>query len=553
MSELRFVRAASVLLALAALSVPPSSARADEAPSTLPRPAQTVRKNEVIAAVLSENPTVKAALSDCRSAALEVKAEIAHYPFDLTLNSQYTTLANPTLAPVSSGTSEPVSTQGALETSAQLSKHLVWGTDLSLTLDAQRQTQHNVLYLGSLGSAFGSLVPPGVTIPSTIVSDVGPGYQATVKLGATQPLLRGAGRSVAQADLHAARVNLTIAELTRDRTASEVLRDALTAYWESWYATAAVDIQKRSRDTAKRQRDEATARIATGSLATADGLTFETQLASREEDVVNAETEQRRRAVDLARLLGRADRPSNFAVPLDAVPEAPPPIEGDLHKEAALASPELRTFAAQIELARVQAQTAGEALRPRLDLDGYVQAQGLGYDDVPAALSQLAGFGAVSAHVGLTLELPLDDTRHRAERARAMLAVETASHKFEEARQSVFADLDTSVQTEASARRRIDLAEQTRAVAARQLAAEEARYATGSSTSIQVLQAEDAVRSAELRLARARADEVQAHLRVAQISGRLLPELTASAQVPALSCSERPLQYDPSAWRFGMF
>jgi outer membrane protein len=382
---------------------------------------------------------------------------------------------------------------------------------------------------------------------------VGPGYQAYVKLGATQPLLRGAGRSVAQADLRAARVNLTIAELTRDRTASEVLRDALTAYWESWYATAAVDIQKRSRDTAKRQRDEATARIATGSLAPADGLTFETQLASREEDVVNAETEQRRRAVDLARLLGRADRPGNFAVPLDAVPEAPPPIAGDLHKEAALASPELRTFAAQIELARVQAQTAGEALRPRLDLDGYVQAQGLGYDDVPAALSQLGSFGAVSAHVGLTLELPLDDTRHRAERARAMLAIETASHKFEESRQSVFADIDTSVQTETSARRRIDLAEQTRAVAARQLAAEEARYATGSSTSIQVLQAEDAVRSAELRLARARTDEVQAHLRVAQLSGRLLPELTANAEVASLSCSERPLQYDRSAWRFGMF
>ena len=120
----------------------------------------------------------------------------------------------------------------------------------------------------------------------------------------------------------------------------------------------------------------------------------------------------------------------------------------------------------------------------------------------------------MSAHVGLTLELPLDDTRHRMERARAALAVETATSRFEEARQRLFADLDSAVAAGTAARHRIELAEQTRAVAVRQLTAEEARYATGGSTSIQVLQAEDAVRSAELRLARARADEVQAHLHV---------------------------------------
>ena len=174
---------------------------------------------------------------------------------------------------------------------------------------------------------------------------------------------------------------------------------------------------------------------------------------------------------------------------------------------------------------------------------------------MPSALSQLGKFGAVSAHVGLTLELPLDDTRHRMERARATLAVESAAHHFEEARQRLFADLDTAVASGVSARRRIELAEQTRAVATRQLTAEEARFATGSSTSIQVVQAEDAVRSAELRLARARADEVQAHLRVAQLGGRLIAEVTAHAEVPgaAQSCARPPPGHDPATWRFGLF
>ena len=359
MSELRHFRAAGVLVALATFGTPFSSARADEGAPSSSATALPLRAPEVVGAVFTANPTVRAALSDCRSAALEVRAETARYPFDLTLNSQYTTIANPTLFPGAAGASPPgtvgVPTQGTLETSAMLSKHLVYGTDVALTLDGQRQTATSVFYLPPQFAAMFAGLLGGKMFPTGVISyPVGPGYQAYVKLGATQPLLRGAGRSVAEADLRAARLNLTIAELTRDRTASEVVRDALTAYWESWYATAAVDIQKRSRDTAKRQRDEATARIATGSLAPADGLTFETQLASREEDVANAETEERRRAVDLARLLGRADLANAFAVPLDAIPEAPTPISGALHQEAALASPELRAFAAQIELARVQ-------------------------------------------------------------------------------------------------------------------------------------------------------------------------------------------------------
>lgn len=49
----------------------------------------------------------------------------------------------------------------------------------------------------------------------------------------TQPLLRGAGRDVVLAQLDAARANRTTTALTRDRSASQLLLDALTAYWSS--------------------------------------------------------------------------------------------------------------------------------------------------------------------------------------------------------------------------------------------------------------------------------------------------------------------------------
>jgi outer membrane protein len=407
----------------------------------------------------------------------------------------------------------------------QLKKHLVEGTDLSLRLDATRQTSSQFFLLPPGTATFGLMVDPD----GTFEAHLGPGYGAALKLTATQPLLRGAGRNVGEADLRAARGQLTTAELSREEAASEVLRDALTAYWESWYANAAVEIERRARDAAQRQLDDATGRIRTGSLAPADGLTFETQVATRDEDVVRAESERSHRAAELARLLGAAQSPESVGVPPDGPPE-PPEEQGDLRTEAIGASPALRVLASAVALASVQAETAGDALRPRLDLDGYLQAQGLAYDDVPAALRQLAKGEALSAHIGLTFELPLDDTQHRAQRDRALLAVDTAGHKLEEGRQQVLASLETLRQAEISARQRVALAGQTREFALRQASAEEARFTTGGSTAIQVLQAQDAVRTAELRVARARTDLAQAHLSVVHLVGRLLQEVTRPAE-----------------------
>jgi outer membrane protein TolC len=508
---------------LAALAlVAPLVAYADDEHAT------ALLEQDVIADVIARNPTLGAALVDCRSASLNVVAEEARYGAVLAADSAYTHSASPALSPPSTVVT---STTDLFETGEELRKHLVWGTDLTLRADESVQASHQVFVLPSqLASVAGNGGGP-------LAVNAGPGYGAYVKLTVSQPLLRGAGRKVAEADLRAAKVNQTIGEITRDRTASEVLRDALTAYWESWYASAALDIQRRSMETARAQRDDANLRIESGSLAPADGLSFETQLASREEDVVTAQAEQGRRAADLRRLLGSVDRAVALA-PGVAAP-TPPELTSDIRREALLASPDIRELLAQLELARVQAETAGDTLRPRIDLDGYVEAQGLGYADVPAAVKQVGQLGAVSAHVGLTFELPLDDRRHRAERGRAELAIETASQKLEETRQRVLADVDTSQTAEASARRRVELGTQTLAVAERQLAAEQARYRTGGSTALQVLQAGDAVRSAELRVARAEADVVQNHLALSHLTGRLLADVIASGHSPvaATSCS----------------
>lgn len=109
------------------------------------------------------------------------------------------------------------------------------------------------------------------------------------------------------------------------------------------------------------------------------------------------------------------------------------------------------------------------------------------------SITHLAGLGAVSAFVSLTHEAPLDTTRRQQERVRCDLAIAAARRGSRRASSGSVADLENAFTRAQSAERRIALAAQTRAIAEQQLAAETARYATGSGTVLQVREAEDAL------------------------------------------------------------
>jgi outer membrane protein TolC len=393
----------------------------------------------------------------------------------------------------------------------ELKKHLVWGTDLSLRVEGSQQ--RSVSTFTNVAS----------NPPTTTQLAVGPNWGALVRLSATQPLLRGAGRDVAEAQLDVARVNRVSAASSRDRTASQLLVDALGAYWELYYASRALDIQRKSLELARAQRDETEARVRTGSLAPVERLTFDTRIATLEEDVAKAEAEELDRSTELARQLGDAGLTQRRA-DTSRTPSTANVPTGDLRGLALTASYDVVEQEQAVRLAEVQAKTAADSLRPRLDLEGYVQAQGLGARAVSPALDQVGSLRAVSAHVGLVYELPLDTTQRRAERDRADLAIDAARKRLDATKQKVTADVDTAVRKDETARKRIALAEQSLEIARRQLDAETARFRTGSSTALQVREAEDQVRSAELRAARASVDLAIAHQQIAHLTGRLLAE-----------------------------
>jgi len=496
MNELRIALLVSVLWTPAAAF---AQARAD---------VPVLSESAVVELALAHNPALRTAMLELESARAAVTAEEGRYPLTLLLDAGATRTKSPRLTRAGVRTAESYDADAG----AELQKRLATGADVSARLGT------------NVGLARASADPTG----TFYADDLGPGYGLLARIGVRQPLLRGAGSEVVEAELNAARAQRTVAERTRARVASELLRSVLEAYWELWYANASVAIEAQSRALAVSQRDDARARANTGSLAPAEVLTFETRVAVRDESVLGAELERTRRGTLLAQQLGDAGQRMQLAVPNESAPPMPELPPGDSERRALDHAGELRELQAAVELARLRARTADDPLQSRLDLDAYVQAEGLGNEALGPAGEQLGKLGAVSAHVGVTYEAALDDRARSATAAQARLAIDLAETRLAEAEQRVVADVRMALANEAAARRRLELAEQSAAIAQRQLEAAQARFQTGSTTPLAVVEAEEEVRTAKLRAARARTDAVLASLRIQHLSGDLLARHASS-------------------------
>lgn len=102
------------------------------------------------------------------------------------------------------------------------------------------------------------------------------------------------------------------------------------------------------------------------------------------------------------------------------------------------------------------------------------------------------------------------------------MAIQIAKQRLTALEQRLVADVNKALTREQSGRRRVKLADATLAIAKQQYEAEAQRFRTGSSTALQVREAENSVRNAELRVSRAHTDWIEASLTLEHLSGRLI-------------------------------
>ena len=458
-------------------------------------------RDAVLTAVQS-NPTLHIALLRAQQSRYNLSAEEALYTPIFDADAGYTHSRTPSLF---GATGTRITGSDVFDVGAGLTKPFAYGTVLSASVSGQRSSRASLEQQALLGAS-------------------GPGYSLLGRLSATQPLLRGAGTDLGLASLRQARLTLTANQLAARATASALLSQVVSAYWELWYSNQAVLINQASRELAKVQEEQAKQQVQSGALAPASALPYATQVAELEEAVLAAQTDVRQRELSLAQVLGQ---PGGVGSSLGAADEPQPPTadepaEASAVAEALQTSYERRQLQAQLAIIKDQLKTAGDPLRPRLDVDAYVQAQGLGNRRVPPAFEQFGNMEAVSAHVGLTFEMPITDTRRSSQIQAAQLAAHIAEKQLAENELTIRSGVASAIAQRRAAREKLELSSRTEKVARAQAEAERARFLAGSSIAITVQQAEDAYRQAQLRVQRARIDLVLADLSLTELRGQLL-------------------------------
>jgi outer membrane protein TolC len=511
-----FVWAAEATAQAPAAPEPTTQKAAETAPAAAPAAKATAASEglselEAVQVLVEHNPNLHVALLQEARARASVRAEESLYVPVLSANAGVT--QSRTASATRDGTS--FSKDNTVDVGVGVSQTLPYGTAFGLDVTGQR----NIRWLSRNSQ-------DALTVGSRIN---GPTYSGAAQLWISQPFLRGAGKDIGEAGLRQARLNRTAAVLDAQQTASELLQNALVDYWELWYKDESVRISEAARDLAREQERQALEQVASGAIAKSESLPYRTRHAEQKEAVVSATTDRLASAITLAAALGQPERGGSelrASGPLPAEVE-PTPSAARAIDEALSNSFQLKQLEVQMALATDQARIAGDSLRPRLNAEAYLQAQGRGYREVPPVFEQIGKLQGFSAHVGLTFETPLSDTRREAQIQNAKLAVHVGGKQIEATRQQLRAQVMASIANREAALSKLKYAQITERIAREQTEAERARFAAGASIALEVRQAEDSWSAAQLRLQRSKVDLVEADVKLLHLRGRLLDRYTA--------------------------
>jgi outer membrane protein len=345
---------------------------------------------------------------------------------------------------------------------------------------------------------------------------ISPGYSTGLGFGLTQPLARNFGMDITRRGITIARNTLGINREAFKVVLLDTTSAAEQAYYDLIYARRFVDVVKEALFLARDQSRITQIRIDVGASAPLDILQPRVQIATGEENLINAVANVRAAEDRLRALLNVApedwDRP---IIPTDSIGYTPMTV----NVEEAVAKaydlrPEIKENQLTTATRQVVYQYARNQILPQVDLNlGYNVAgaagtvitttPGLTSTNYSSAVQQLFRNDFPGWNVGLTIGVPVFNFAARAERTRAKLDVELSQATEVQSRQNIEVDVRTAARAIDTAAKQISATRTAREAAEENVNAERKRYENGMSTNFQVLQIQQ-------QLSDARGNELQA-------------------------------------------
>ncbi len=341
-----------------------------------------------------------------------------------------------------------------------------------------------------------------------------------------QPLMRGRGRAIVEANERIARLNRDAAAIARRAAAIELVRAVVLGYLDLVDAEKQLEIRRGSLDLAKERLRVTEAGIEKGGVAKAETIPVEQAIATREGEVLAGEMAILDQSLALRRQVALPVAPGDMVLSstLDLAIPSRAWSQADIVAAAEANSPELARLAALEQGATISIEVTENGLLPQLDLGlsvGPAFLQDIGSSATKADNDYSVGY---TAGATLSYRQSMGKTAARAAVRRAKAQRHSIQVTATDVRNQIVEAAAVAVANIQVAERRYALAVRAVSLAEQNLAVEQARLGLGKSRNVDVLMRQDELRAAQLQVQQTITDWHRSAAAIAALTGEILPQ-----------------------------
>jgi outer membrane protein len=370
---------------------------------------------------------------------------------------------------------------------------------------------------------------------------------SSLGLTITQPLLRGFGRQLNRRFIRIAQNQQRIGTLLFQQQLITTVYGVIRLYTDFVALYEDARVKQDTLALAEKLLADTQAQVEEGTLAQVEATRARAQVFSARQDWINARGLLEEQEAILKNVLTRRGSEDSAVreahlIPTDTLQmpekeEEVRPIQ-DLFREAMERRPDLLQAQLQVENLQIGLEGSRNLTRPQVDLVGALQNNGLA--GVPNPLAPNAGIAVSGGYggaleqvlsrkyptygVGIQVTLPIHNRIAEADLIRDELQVKQSQIRLRQLQNQARLELEDALIAMRRARASYEAAVQARKLQEESLAAEQAKFEVGASTSFFVIQYESLLSQAKSTEVAAKSSYMKARAALARATGSILEE-----------------------------
>ena len=424
---------------------------------------------------------------------------------------------NPTSSILDAGRGVSVNTFKSLAFSSTLQQNVQGGGQLRLSFDNNRSTTNSLF------------------------SFMNPSFGSSFDVAFTQPLWRGFLKTETERQLKLYNLDHRISDSQFKQKVSEIIQQVENQFWELVFAVENHETRRRSMELAALQYRNNERRVQVGVLAPIEITSSQAEVATREQEMIQAEVQIINSQNGLKRLLAADNQSSLWNLTL--LPTDRPqmqPLGITLPEAITMAlerRPELEQIQLELEKVDVDRDYYKKQTKPQVNLvanlastgragqifqDVLADTDGDGLPDTRVGRSsdlsnpffgdfsnvwgQIFGYDYINYGVALNLQIPLRNRTNEAQLAQVGINERRSFSRFKNQQQLILVEVRNSYEEIAIQAKRLDAARVARRLSEEQLEGENKRFEAGLSTNFEVLRYQRDLAQAQVQELRALVD-----------------------------------------------